>query len=458
MELSAFKNVKILCLNEARNIVNDYWTEFDKAIKNYKIAKENNEYDWKTVESDQYSFIPFSTELDNVYFFFEDWNAVSNFKQAGLKRIYKYSELDPDYKIKNELFNYRINKFDEKGQIIGKQRAFNSEIYTKVIKYDWKIEKEKVDRVQSLRNKPKLIFLGTAQSELEKQNLAYLINKYQDEYNIYYKGHPNFSVIDNWINDTVLKGDTINYKDPFTNENKSTSLKKGSQLVVLNNQIASEHLTYLHSAEPDNFWFEKIAAGDSSTGALDDLANPTISKNTTSDLIFANLAVKTSDKTWEYIPMEPADNNSIYFDITSQLSTNIGKYFNHSAFLGEYQNIVSHISKNQSKKIVVFDLNNFNINDIKQKIQEALNNNRQTSVFVKAVKNPNFDYKDSVQLAEFIKVIVPNLYLLKEWADLDPNLMCLNPYAPLDLYTSKYVNDTKTPLNFISNEIIDLRN
>ncbi|QBF34703.1 hypothetical protein EG856_02120 [Mycoplasmopsis phocirhinis] len=293
LELAAFKNVKFLCLNEASSIISSYETRFINDIDDFN--RKNQQISIEDIESGPTGWIPLSTVLDNVYFFFEDHDGVDKFKNKQLKRVYPYS-VDKDWRIKNTFFQARD---------INKKRIPFSKDYYKISRQDWRVERDKVKQSQQLyANKPKIIFLGSGGDvKIEKDLLAHVINKYQDQYNIYYKGHPNFSVIDKWIENVVNKNKIIEYTDRihttnFNNPiNLNTSLKPGNFVTILNNQIPSEELTTNHANDEGNekgLWFEKWATVDMNTGALKAILDIS-GKNTTADLIFTGISIRDQE-------------------------------------------------------------------------------------------------------------------------------------------------------------------
>ncbi|MCS4536783.1 hypothetical protein NXS15_01420 [Mycoplasma sp. CSL7475-4] len=293
LELAAFTNVKFLCLNEASSIISSYETRFLNDIDNFN--KKGQMINIDDIESGPTGWIPISTILDNVYFFFEDHNGVNKFKNKELKRIYPYS-VDKDWRIKNKFFQTRD---------INKKRIPFTEEYYEISRQDWRVERDKVKQNQKLHgDKPKIIFLGSGGDvKIEKDSLSHVIDKYQDTYNIYYKGHPNFSVIDKWIEEVVNKNQQIEYTDRIHTTDFSkpvelhTSLKEGNSITVLNNQIPSEELTTNHANDfgsEEGLWFEKWATVDMNTGALKAILDVS-GKNTASDLIFTGISIRDQD-------------------------------------------------------------------------------------------------------------------------------------------------------------------
>ncbi|QSF13452.1 hypothetical protein [Mycoplasma sp. Mirounga ES2805-ORL] len=285
VELAGFNNVKLLCLNEANSIISSYESNFKKDIDEYLNNKA--EFKFSDIKSGPTGWIPLSTMLTNVYFFFEETQGSKDFKNQGLKRIYTYST-NKDWKIKNDFFLVRDK--DNK-------RIPFTENYFKITGQDWRVERDKVYSNQEKHGKkPKIIFLGGNHPEAEKNSLAHLISKYQDEYNIYYKGHPNFSIIDNWIENVVNEHQEIKYIDNIETTSlsnpvgKKVILKKDNIVCILNNQIQSEELTTNHSKDMKPLWFEKWATQDYHTGALNVIASKE-GLNTKNDLIYTGIPI-----------------------------------------------------------------------------------------------------------------------------------------------------------------------
>ncbi|WP_027120908.1 hypothetical protein [Mycoplasmopsis lipofaciens] len=315
LELTGYRNVKLMCLNEANSILSAYENSFNEILNKIDINKESSidniieNVDDFNKGGNQLNYISLSTFIPNIYYFFEDNETVKKFKNnfPWLKRFYTYS-VDPDYRIKNEFFNYRVKVIDnekttdfnnpiyktkDNGELV-KNRFFLTDIWAKITGKDWRTEKNKVKEVQEKSNKPKLIYLGGDDAKNEKNDLAYLIDKYQDEYNIYYKGHPNFSVIDNWIKSTVLAHEELTFVSNLDEKIHTTYLKEGNYLTILNNQIRSEELTSEHAHDEDGLWFEKWAVTDVTTGALRSFVTSN-SRNKPSDLVFAGVYLRDSE-------------------------------------------------------------------------------------------------------------------------------------------------------------------
>ena len=154
--------------------------------------------------------------------------------------------------------------------------------WPKVIGMNWETERDKVLEKQK-NGKQSLIFLGDTRVSVEKDMLAYIIENYQDTYNIYYKGHPGHNDNNSFIESVINQGEEIGYKDLLTNELKKTKIKKGNEIVVLESQISSEELTTYHALETNGLHFDKFASSGFFSNALLGIEN---GYNTLDDLIF----------------------------------------------------------------------------------------------------------------------------------------------------------------------------
>ncbi|GAA8716403.1 hypothetical protein oki361_22730 [Helicobacter pylori] len=107
-----------------------------------------------------------------------------------------------------------------------------------------------------LNNKKSLIYLGSHETvaPFEKNHILSLLNKYGDQYNIFYKGHPAYAGIENFIYE-IQSGKTFSYYDVLEKTQKNYTLPQDVKIEVLFNQIASEEITSDHKDESE---FEKL--------------------------------------------------------------------------------------------------------------------------------------------------------------------------------------------------------
>lgn len=173
--------------------------------------------------------------------------------------------------------------------------------WPKVIGMNWETERDKVLEKQK-NGKQSLIFLGDTRVSVEKDMLAYIIENYQDTYNIYYKGHPGHNDNNSFIESAINQGEEIGYKDLLTNELKKTQIKKGNEIIVLESQISSEELTTYHALETNGLHFDKFASSGFFSNALLGIEN---GYNTLDDLIF----VYNKDTSKETFYVEGITNN-----------------------------------------------------------------------------------------------------------------------------------------------------
>lgn len=148
--------------------------------------------------------------------------------------------------------------------------------WAKIIGVDWQTINKDIRTINS-NGKPSLMIIGSygfGQTELDW--VKDIFNKYKNQYNIYYKGHPGINAVAEELNLDINNGE-----DEMVKQN----------MHILPNSLASEELTNNHVAE--GLWFDKFAMSDWS-GAIENI--PANGHNTKHDLLEILANVGTLDK------------------------------------------------------------------------------------------------------------------------------------------------------------------
>ena len=149
-----------------------------------------------------------------------------------------------------------------------KKRLFS--IYNEISGFDYK-ESLKILKNISKNGKPTLLVLGSYAGkgyvERSEKFISWIVDKYKDKYNIFYKGHPGH----NYVTNNVLRN---------INNGENDVLKQ--KIHILNTFLPSEELTNNHISE--GMRFDKfIAAG--ATSALSKIANGANGYNKYTDIL-----------------------------------------------------------------------------------------------------------------------------------------------------------------------------
>ena len=282
-----YKNVTIHGLEDSE-IMNHYYFEGDSGYKNEFLKyynKSNGEINLVPSGYNKFNQYTASTKFKKVSIWWTDETYLPKWQEIGAKRMYLYDKKDKTKSvIQNKVFEARDKN---------NKRLFAH--WPKIIGMNWETERDKVLEKQK-NGKQSLIFLGDTRVSIEKDMLAYIIENYQDTYNIYYKGHPGHNDNNSFIESVINQGEEIGYKDLLTNELKKTQIKKGNEIIVLESQISSEELTTYHALETNGLHFDKFASSGFFSNALLGIEN---GYNTLDDLIFVyNKDKATSQETF----------------------------------------------------------------------------------------------------------------------------------------------------------------
>ena len=255
--------------------MNHYYFEGDSGYKNEFLKyynKSNGEINLVPSGYNKFNQYTASTKFKKVSIWWTDETYLPKWQEIGAKRMYLYDKKDKTKSvIQNKVFEARDKN---------NKRLFAH--WPKVIGMNWETERDKVLEKQK-NGKQSLIFLGDTRVSVEKDMLAYIIENYQDTYNIYYKGHPGHNDNNSFIESAINQEEEIGYKDLLTNELKKTQIKKGNEIIVLESQISSEELTTYHALETNGLHFDKFASSGFFSNALLGIEN---GYNTLDDLIF----------------------------------------------------------------------------------------------------------------------------------------------------------------------------
>ncbi|WP_155946927.1 hypothetical protein [Mycoplasmopsis gallinarum] len=209
----------------------------------------------------------------NIASYFSPINYVEQLQTMHIKNVFAFfnNPADSHKEIKDLIFSQRDRN---------RKRLMTH--WSKIIGLDWETERDIVKNDYELNQKESLIIIGT---EFEKdQNLVtYLANKYADNYNIYYKGHPGKNVNATWITNNLSPsqiGKKVKFVNPHTNEETFYTVSENHIIRALETQISSEELTTYHvlnsegTALLDNgLKFDKWILFDSGSGATRGINN-----------------------------------------------------------------------------------------------------------------------------------------------------------------------------------------
>ncbi|WP_412031689.1 hypothetical protein [Metamycoplasma buccale] len=342
LNLLGYKNVFIHGLEDAEFMNSYYFEDYKKEfLKNYnKDTKKINISPNSYSKTNQYIV---STQFEKVALWWTDEEYIPKWYEMGAKRVYLY---DNETRTKNVIKNAI---FSEKNK--NNQRLTN--FWPKIIGMDWKTERDIVNKVQK-NGKPSLFFLGDTRIKLEKEMLGYIVNTYQDKYNIYYKGHPGYNENESWIRNTINEHKNIYYTDPITNEKKVTKLKDNNSLTVLESQISSEELTTYHATQEDGLRFDKFASSGFYSNSLFGIEN---GYNTIDDFIFTHY--------------EDNKNKINEWCIEDKNFNYIIDYWE-TKLMRKFQDNITIKIKEQSKNKQEFDINDFDITVLNKNLDEAL--------------------------------------------------------------------------------------
>lgn len=197
-----YKNVTIHGLEDSE-IMNHYYFEGNSGYKNAFLKyynKSNGKINLVPSGYNQFNQYTASTKFKKVSIWWTDETYLPKWQEIGAKRMYLYDKKD---KIKSIIQNKVFEARDKNNK-----RLFAH--WPKVIGMNWETERDKVLEKQK-NGKQSLIFLGDTRVIVEKDMLAYIIENYQDTYNIYYKGHPGHNDNNSFIESVISQGEEIGY-------------------------------------------------------------------------------------------------------------------------------------------------------------------------------------------------------------------------------------------------------
>ncbi|AZZ65223.1 hypothetical protein DMC14_000125 [Metamycoplasma phocicerebrale] len=280
INMSTFKNVKVLAINDSNSIIRNWKTELISNLKTYldlENAENNSEpqtFWWK----EKYILIP--NFYKNYYQFYHDKKGVEELRKYGAD-IYPFSYKE-EYEIKNEFFNARDK--DNKRLAM----TWWSEVTTN----NWKTEVKKIKDAMDKNNKENLIYLGSNSPTIEKNHILSLYKKYKNKYNIIYKGHPGHITVDQFLKDKVNQYKEIEYFNIYSKKRETIKLDNNDQIIILNNQIQSEEITTNHINEGDKVKIHKWASCHYATSAFKGLQN---GFNKIDDVVMAGIDLSKED-------------------------------------------------------------------------------------------------------------------------------------------------------------------
>ncbi|WP_027334618.1 hypothetical protein [Mycoplasmopsis felifaucium] len=177
--------------------------------------------------------------------------ADSYFKAKGFNNQFLFSGVDESekpikYSITDALFNARdINK-----------KRLSVAWWSLISGYNWERQKEIIDSVMnnSTRTK-KIIFIGDANVR-QWDLLITAFEKYGNEYEFFYKGHPGHTEIPKHIDKVINVANNLEYNNLLKGTKERFTMPEGRKITILDPQIISEELTTYHVDE--GLKFEKF--------------------------------------------------------------------------------------------------------------------------------------------------------------------------------------------------------
>lgn len=203
----------------------------------------------------------------NIYYYFSYQNDVDKLKLMGYENIKLLSKENKE--IKDYIFEYRTKN---------NSRMFS--YWPEIIGLDWEKIRDSIKVDKNHNNKKSMIILGTS-LESEWNFVMHVVDKYKDEYNIYYKGHPGHNKLSDEIEEFFKFSEdeeqkVIFYKDYSNGENKKIAINRNDIIRTLESQIPSEEFTTNHANLKDetrSLWFDAWVLCDPTSGAVSGIVN-----------------------------------------------------------------------------------------------------------------------------------------------------------------------------------------
>ncbi|MFV8459476.1 hypothetical protein [Mycoplasma sp. CR] len=230
-------------------------------VKDQYFNKNTNEWARPSIWNN-YSQYLLSTFKPRIELYFSLNNDVKTLRQAGLDNIYPFFN-EEGKSIKDYIFNSRDKD---------KQRLMKH--WSKISGLNWANVRDVVNAQKAKNNKPSLLVIGTSVEKYNKNYLTYIASKYSDKYNIFFKGHPGFNSIDEWIEDNFVKNhNEIEFTNLSTGKIEKYQLPKENIVIPIEGQIQVEELASDHALETDGLYFDKWTALDFETSAYTSIVN-----------------------------------------------------------------------------------------------------------------------------------------------------------------------------------------
>lgn len=241
LELAGFKNVDIHLLEDGAAMGNEIkeWITDKNNLDNFKNIASLNNIDEKT----QYLT---STLLENVHTWLS-MPVADSLKQLDPILYKNYHLLNTDA-LGQKVFDTRVDITNSQGKVVSTRI---SSLWPKITGVNWQDAKDLLDKAsEEIPGKKTLILLGSYGNNHEMEYIKHVYEKYHDQYNIFYKGHPGHPFYSDWINNNYLK----------------------PGMYVLDPMIASEEITKEHIADGLS-WDNAICVGQ--TSAMGGFPEPT---------------------------------------------------------------------------------------------------------------------------------------------------------------------------------------
>lgn len=204
LELAGYKNVNIQLIEDGATI--SYATNYiddSNNMKNFNVPQDASKFDVHT----QY-LAP--KMFDNVYSWFSS-TAFDKYKSVrGLERIKTFVAKE----LSDKLFDQRINVTAEDVTALtsaegktssfpaGDQRIFKA--WPLVSGLDWKNSLKVLQEATASRNVKNLILLGSYGDDWENDYIRSVWERYHNQYNIFYKGHPGHNEHSDFVRNVLI--------------------------------------------------------------------------------------------------------------------------------------------------------------------------------------------------------------------------------------------------------------
>ncbi|WP_051521848.1 hypothetical protein [Mycoplasma leonicaptivi] len=263
LNLSELENVTLHGIEDS-NMLGEYWIEqyFEKPdFKQKYFDSEKNIWKWPINGTDRQTqyFVP--SHLDNVFIYWSSKNVSDRMTHLNFKNNRPFFNSD-NVELKDFIFNTKSQKT---------QKRFSS-YWENITGLDWKKQRDKVDKIKQANNKPSLIVLGSG-SDYDADYFFTVVNKYHNQYNIFYKGHPGKNKTSLTINFILDNPKEYKFYDYEQNKNLNINTSVIKNFAVLESQIPSEELTTHHALEENGLYFDKWVLLDYTSSAIFGLKN-----------------------------------------------------------------------------------------------------------------------------------------------------------------------------------------